>query len=137
MSWLCYYEIADDRVREELAYVDLMVWAILHGDIPPNYKIPESLRAFCRIVSLTAANTRRIFDVSVACVKLQWLEGRLTNKEDRVLLRIEVQVCSIDLIESPQQVLCCSIDIVSARIIREVVSQWRSSELLLEQIDFV
>jgi hypothetical protein len=36
-----------------------------------THKIPESLRAFCRIVSLTAANTSRMFDVSVACVKLQ------------------------------------------------------------------
>lgn len=32
--------------------------------------IPESLSAFCRIVSLTAAKTSRIFDVSVACVRL-------------------------------------------------------------------
>ena len=34
------------------------------------YKIPESARALCKIVSLTAAKTRRILDVSVACVKL-------------------------------------------------------------------
>lgn len=45
-----------------------------------NYNIPESLRAFCNIVSLTAANTSRIwrqcssegqltFEVSVACVR--------------------------------------------------------------------
>lgn len=32
--------------------------------------MPESLRAFCKMVSLTAANTNRIFFVSVACVKL-------------------------------------------------------------------
>lgn len=37
------------------------------------HKIPESLRAFCRIVSLTAAKTSRMFDVSVACVRLQQL----------------------------------------------------------------
>jgi hypothetical protein len=35
------------------------------------HNIPESFRAFCRMVSLTAANTRRIFVVSVACVRLQ------------------------------------------------------------------
>ena len=36
-----------------------------------SHKMPESLSAFCRIVSLTAANTSRIFVVSVACVKLR------------------------------------------------------------------
>ena len=35
-----------------------------------DYKMPESLRAFCNIVSFTAAKTSRIFDVSVACVRL-------------------------------------------------------------------
>ena len=33
--------------------------------------MPESLSAFCSIVSFTAANTNRMFDVSVACVKLR------------------------------------------------------------------
>lgn len=32
--------------------------------------MPESARALCRIVSLTAAKTRRMLDVSVACVRL-------------------------------------------------------------------
>ena len=35
-----------------------------------GYRIPESLSAFCNIVSFTAANTSRILLVSVACVKL-------------------------------------------------------------------
>jgi hypothetical protein len=34
-------------------------------------RMPESLRAFCRIVSFTAAKTSRMLDVSVACVKLK------------------------------------------------------------------
>ena len=34
------------------------------------YRIPESFRAFCSIVSLTAAKTRRMLEVSVACVRL-------------------------------------------------------------------
>ena len=34
-------------------------------------RMPESLSAFCSIVSFTAANTNRMFDVSVACVKLR------------------------------------------------------------------
>lgn len=37
------------------------------------YNIPESFKAFCNIVSLMAANTRRILEVSVACVKLNKL----------------------------------------------------------------
>jgi hypothetical protein len=41
-----------------------------------DHKMPESFKAFCNIVSLTAANTRRIFVVSVACVKL--LRGQLS-----------------------------------------------------------
>lgn len=32
--------------------------------------MPESFSAFCKIVSLTAAKTKRIFEVSVACVRL-------------------------------------------------------------------
>lgn len=35
-----------------------------------NHRIPESFKAFCSIVSLTAAKTSRMFEVSVACVKL-------------------------------------------------------------------
>ena len=34
------------------------------------YRIPESFKAFCKMVSFTAANTSLMFDVSVACVKL-------------------------------------------------------------------
>lgn len=32
--------------------------------------MPVSASALCRIVSFTAANTSRMFDVSVACVRL-------------------------------------------------------------------
>ena len=35
-----------------------------------DQRIPESRNAFCRMVSFTAANTRRTLPVSVACVKL-------------------------------------------------------------------
>lgn len=34
-----------------------------------RHRIPEAFRAFCIIVSFTAANTSRIFVVSVACVR--------------------------------------------------------------------
>ena len=36
-----------------------------------SYRIPEAFKAFCIIVSFTAAKTSRIFVVSVACVRLQ------------------------------------------------------------------
>jgi hypothetical protein len=36
-----------------------------------DYRMPESFSAFCSIVSLTAAKTSRIFEVSVACVRLK------------------------------------------------------------------
>lgn len=42
-----------------------------------HHRIPESFRAFCNMVSLTAANTRRIFDVSVACVRLSRVSNAL------------------------------------------------------------
>jgi hypothetical protein len=48
--------------------------------------MPESFSAFCRTVSLTAANTSRIFDVSVACVKLPVvvsIEVRENRNEER------------------------------------------------------
>jgi hypothetical protein len=35
-----------------------------------HHKMPESFNEFWRMVSFTAANTRRIFEVSVACVRL-------------------------------------------------------------------
>jgi hypothetical protein len=35
-----------------------------------SYRMPESFNAFCNIVSFTAAKTSRIFEVSVACVRL-------------------------------------------------------------------
>ena len=65
--------------------------------------MPESFNAFCNIVSLTAANTSLMFDVSVACVKL----GRISAHDEKSgsiqdSLRIQVEVCSVDLIESPE-----------------------------------
>ena len=45
------------------------------------HKIPESARALCRMVSLTAAKTSRIFEVSVAWVRLD-LVSRGTRRRD-------------------------------------------------------
>ena len=44
---------------------------------------------------------------------------------------------SVDLIESPKQILCCFVNIVASRIIREVAIQWRSQKLLFENVDLV
>ncbi len=48
-----------------------------------HHRIPDSLRAFCRIVSFTVTKTSLMFDVSVAWVILQFmlvnLNGRRVN----------------------------------------------------------
>ena len=53
------------------------------------------------------------------------------------LLRIEVQVCAIDLIKPPEEIFGSSVGIVASRIVGEVAAEWRPSELRFEQIDFV
>lgn len=102
------------------------------------HKIPESFRAFCRIVSFTAANTRRIFVVSVACVRLESVSLlRLSTTSTLNLLRVEIQLGSVHLIEPPEKVFCGSVDIVATRIIWKIISQRRPAKFLLEQIDLV
>jgi hypothetical protein len=44
---------------------------------------------------------------------------------------------SIDLVESPEQVFGCSIDIVATRVIREIIPKRGAVELLFEEIDFI
>lgn len=46
-------------------------------------------------------------------------------------------MCPIHLIEPPQEILRSTINVVAARIIREVVAQWRSGQLLFEKVDLV
>lgn len=53
------------------------------------------------------------------------------------LLRVQVQVCSVDLVEPPQQVLGGAIDIIPTRVIWKVIAKWRSRKLRFEQIDLV
>lgn len=50
------------------------------------HNIPESARALCRMVSFTAANTRRMLEVSVACVRLCHQHQRSSNKTTTVTL---------------------------------------------------
>lgn len=48
-----------------------------------HHNIPESLSAFCRIVSLTAAKTSRMFVVSVAWVRLSVVSLALAARHDQ------------------------------------------------------
>lgn len=66
--------------------------------------MPESLRALFNIVSLTAAKTSRMFEVSVACVRLYTfvLASIAPCSSAGHSLRIEVQMCPVDLVEPPQ-----------------------------------
>lgn len=66
--------------------------------------MPESFSALLRIVSLTAAKTSRMFDVSVACVRLAIVSRfvLLKVRSHNNLLWVEVQVSPVDLIESPE-----------------------------------
>ena len=80
--------------------------------------MPESLSALLRMVSFTAAKTSRMLEVSVAWVKLHRLVSRVTLISSRSavrlrLLRVEVQVSPVNLVEPPQQVLCCLVDVVA------------------------
>jgi len=43
----------------------------------------------------------------------------------------------VHLVESPKQVFGGFLNIVAARIVGEVVAQWRATKLLLEDIDLV
>jgi hypothetical protein len=79
-----------------------------------------------------------MFDVSVACVRLRWLVLKVRVISDiKILLRVEVEMRTIDLIESPEQVFRGAVDIVAARGVRKVVAQWRSRELRFEEVDLV
>jgi hypothetical protein len=70
------------------------------------YRTPASRRAFVRIVSLTAAKTRRMLLVSVACVKLHGLE--CWGCGGGVVLWINHHVVSLfHLRESVEDVFCC------------------------------
>ena len=44
---------------------------------------------------------------------------------------------SVNLIEAPQKILCCFIDITATRVVGEIVAKWRSSKLFLEDINLV
>lgn len=45
--------------------------------------------------------------------------------EARNLLRIQVQVCPVDLVKAPEQILGSLVDVVAARIVGEVIPKRR------------
>jgi hypothetical protein len=77
------------------------------------------------MVSLTAAKTSRILVVSVAWVRLQESQlGSVQGQNVGHILRVEVEVCSVDLVEPPKKILCGTIHVISTRVVGEVVSKW-------------
>jgi len=61
-------ERAREGVVEEIRVTGNRTPILIGGS--GRHRIPEAFSAFCIIVSFTAANTSRIFEVSVACVRL-------------------------------------------------------------------
>ena len=52
-------------------------------------------------------------------------------------LWVEVQVCPVDLVEAPEQILGGLVDIAPSRVVGEIVSQRGSAQLLFENIHLV
>ena len=46
-------------------------------------------------------------------------------------------MCAIDLVESPEQILCRTVDVVTARVVRKVIAERRPRKFRLEQIDLI
>jgi hypothetical protein len=67
---LVYYVVRRRSMHSGRRVAPETVWKACGGQ---RYNMPESFRAFCSIVSLTAAKTSRMLEVSVACVRLAGL----------------------------------------------------------------
>lgn len=85
-----------------------------------------------------------MLEVSVAWVRLESCQSLgfgmyrvYRGRGQERLLRIQVEVRPIDLVETPQQIFRRAIDIVAARIIRKIISQRRPAQFLFEQVNFV
>jgi hypothetical protein len=59
------------------------------------------------------------------------------SKTIAYILRIEVKMGTIDLIKPPKKVLGGPVNVVAARIVREIVGQGTSRKFVLEKIHFV
>ena len=105
--------------RDTWRYVENLM--ILIGG-PGGHRIPDAFKAFCIIVSFTAANTSRIFVVSVACVRLPRHQIRSRaglGNEDRVLW-VNIEPSSICLHELEQDKLGSFIHVRSTNVLRTV-----------------
>ena len=94
-----------------------------------NHRIPEAFSAFCIIVSFTAANTSRIFVVSVACVRLQSDWDAESDREAEVragerVLWINAEPGSICLHKLQQYEFGSFVYVRSANVLRTVALQW-------------
>jgi len=80
-----------------------------------------------------------MLEVSVAWVRLQIMSVQRSNDPwaMTVLLRVEIKMCSVHLVEPPQEIFGRSVDIVTSGIVWKVIPKRRPTELLLEQIDLV
>ena len=54
-----------------------------------------------------------------------------------VLLRVEIKMCSVHLIEPPQEIFGRPVNIITTGVVREVVPERRPAELSLEEIHLV
>ena len=97
-----------------------------------GYRIPEAFKAFCIIVSFTAAKTSRIFVVSVACVRLQKGQGTKLDHEQEANSRgveedalwVNVEPGSICLHELEQDEFGSLVHVWTADVLRTVPLQW-------------
>ena len=80
-----------------------------------GYRTPASRRAFWRIVSLTAAKTRRMLLVSVACVKLLLVtleDERTVGRPSYLIVASFVRigtVCTLPLFRDPYRLMSTDI----------------------------
>ena len=60
------------------------------------------------------------------------------NHENGVnLLRVQVEMRAIDLVEPPEQVFCRPVHVIPARVIGEIIAQGRLGQFRSEEVDFV
>ena len=86
--------------------------------------MPVSSSEFFIIVLATAAKTSRMFDVSVACVILQWMvRFRVLSRRQGHLLWVYTKLCPVGLHKPPQDVLGCLVRIRPTRVLLEVSFQ--------------
>lgn len=81
------------------------------------YRMPESRRAFCRIVSLTAAKTRRICVGHGTRLEKEGKRGEMETHVGSICrlgeMRVDGESCPVELCEAPEDVLGSLVDVGS------------------------